>query len=76
MPDLFDRAQALELERAEKINAQPKTPKASLTQCQECGIAMPHERIKMGGAVYCIDCQEEHEFIAACKARNGGKHEA
>lgn len=62
MSDIIDAAQELQLKQ---INVQPRdysTP--SLTECEECGNAIPAERQKLGAVTLCIECKSLEEKYA------------
>lgn len=64
-----DLAQALELKEYEATQAraiQKKRP--SLSHCEDCGEAIPAERIKTGSVTRCVECQEDFESM---KKRGG-----
>ena len=59
MSDLIDHAQELQLKQ---VNIQPRdysTP--SLSECEECGNAIPPERQKLGAVTLCIECKSLEE---------------
>ena len=59
MTDLIDVAQELQLKQ---VNIQPRnysTP--SLSECEECGNAIPPERQKLGAVTLCIECKTKEE---------------
>ena len=58
MTDIIDQANDVAQQTIERalLNA-PKFDRPSLTECEECGEPIPPERQKMGGVIYCIDCQ-------------------
>ena len=58
MTDIIDQANDVAQQSIERAIANaPKFNCPSLTECKDCGEPIPPERQKMGGVIYCIDCQ-------------------
>ena len=59
MSDPIDRAQENQLNQ---VNIKPRDYSAqSLSECEECGNAIPAERQKLGAVTLCIECKSLEE---------------
>ena len=73
--DIADRAQKYEEQHRKAALAavsQTNGPDNIAGICGDCGYDIEAERLALNRrAVRCIDCQQDHEYLEAARARNG-----